>query len=61
MELDDIKFSETAYNQIAAILDQSFGEIEVETLTDEKLAIFLAAAFTTAYKIGYRDGVGSVK
>ena len=59
MELEKIVFLENSYNQIAAILDQSFGEIEVGKLTDETFAIFVAASIKAAYKIGFRDGVVS--
>ena len=60
MEINDIVFKEDAYNRIGAVLDENFGEIDVKTLTDETLAIFLAAAIKISYQIGYYDGAQSI-
>ncbi len=56
MDLNDIKFPESSYNDIVEILDNNFGEIDVAQLSQDDFIVFMAATINAAYKIGFRDG-----
>lgn len=55
MDLDSIKMTEAAFDDICAILNASIGDIRAKDLNDESLSRLIAAVMDVAYKIGYRD------
>ena len=56
MDLDKVVFTEAAYDKIAAILDQTFGEVDFNNLTEHNFALFVSATIRASYAVGFRDG-----
>jgi len=60
MDLNTIKMTEIAFNEICMLLNNSIGDVKAQDLDDVALCRLMAAVMDISYKVGYRDAVNKI-
>ena len=56
MNLEDIKFTEEAWNEISKIIDTKYPQVEFKDLTEIQFYHILYHVMGTAYRVGFQHG-----
>ena len=59
MDIESIKITVDAVNKVCEILNVNYGDVDMKSLSEENLFVFLATAIEAGYRIGFIDGKGA--